>query len=601
MNNTANNSITTLSIPQNNSDKKAIIYINESISYAELKSIVMSLSTELKQVGVSKGDFVAIYMSNSIDMVLSILATLNCSAIVVPINIDLPSEQIIRILSECNPKVILHNRNQQIDFKNHKTFILNYKKLDTTNGSDNDMLVYDPRDLAYCIFTSGSSGIPKGVLLTYEGVFNHIESKIDFLKLTSESRLCLSFNIGFVASIWQVLTPILLGAQLYIYDNDLIKKPYQFLEQLERDKINVISMIPQSLYAYCNYIGDNHQKLALPHMKKIILTGEKVDKVVVDRFYEAYTHISLVNAYGQSECSDDTFHFEVPHDFADSDIPIGKPIPNILYLILDKNLKEVPIGDKGELFIGGECLAQSYLNNELLTSEKTVIISNNTFYRTGDIVRLNQNDDVVCLGRADNQIKIHGHLVEPEEIEAHLNKIDGVTQAVVFAVETSEVDKILAVYYTSDNEIDSKEILKYLSSKLPAYMIPAIFKRVERFFFNSNGKVDRKRALEYIEIKSTEDKTESCDLNERLNDVQRRAFDVIIANVSDKITEDISLDTDLKSIGLDSISFIQTVVNLETEFDFEFDDGKLQITEFPTVNSMIEYIESNVFGRTLRL
>lgn len=188
-------------------------------------------------------------------------------------------------------------------------------------------------------------------------------------------------------------------------------------------------MIPQSLYAYISYIGSKHQKLPLPKMKQIILTGEKVDKVVVEKFYENYDHITLINAYGQSECSDDTFHYEIPQSFIDGDIPIGRPIPNIKYLILDENLNEVSNGEKGELCIGGVCLLQSYLNNQQLTNEKFVDVSGEFFYRTGDIVRLNLNNDVVYLGRADNQIKIRGHLVEPEEIEAHLNQIAGINQA----------------------------------------------------------------------------------------------------------------------------------------------------------------------------
>lgn len=583
-----------LDIPQNNPDKKALVYKNESISYVELKNAVISLSAELKQLSINKGDFVAIHMPNSIDMVVSILAVLNCGAVVVPINIDIPVKQVARILSESEVKVALHNRNFNHNFGNSTAYCVDYRNLYKENYSESDLFSHTFDDLAYCIFTSGSSGIPKGVLLTYKGILNHIKAKVDLLKLCSESCLCLSFNIGFVASIWQILTPIMLGATLYIYDNDLIKKPYQFFEQLGRDEINVVSMIPQSLYAYISYIGSRHQKLPLPKMKQIILTGEKVDKVVVEKFYENYDHITLINAYGQSECSDDTFHYEIPQNFGDGDIPIGRPIPNIEYLILDENLNEASNGEKGVLYIGGVCLAQSYLNNQQLTNEKFVDISGEFFYRTGDIVKLDQNNDVVCFGRVDNQIKIRGHLVELEEIEAHLNQISAINQAIVIAVETYGIDKILAAYYTSDNAIDAREITKSLTAKLPAYMIPVVFKRIENFFLNPNGKVDRKRVPECVEIKHSESKVEPSDYNEQLDDIQKRAYDIIVSTLSEKFKDNISIETDLIAIGLDSISFIQTVVNLETEFDFEFDDKKLLITEFPTVRSMIEYIESKV-------
>lgn len=597
MNNFFINKKLLLDFSKNNPDKKAVIYNNESISYSKFKNAIISLTKELKRLNVGKADFVAVYMSNSIDMVLSIFAILNCNAIVLPININLPTEQIARILSESNPKIMLYNSNAQPDFIYEKvtTYYVDYKNLDADNKSENELFTYDPNDLAYCIFTSGSSGIPKGVLLTYEGILNHIKAKICLLNLTSESRICLSFNIGFVASIWQILTPILLGAQLYIYDNDLIKKPYQFLEQLELDKVHVVSMIPQSLYAFCYYIWGKHRRLTLLNMKYIIVTGEKVDTVVVKKFYQIYNHISLINAYGQSECSDDTFHFKIPRDFNDTDVPIGKPIPNIFYLILDDNLDEVAISEKGQLYIGGVCLSQSYLNNKQLTNEKFVTISNEKFYRTGDIVRLNQNNDVICLGRTDNQIKIRGHIVEPEEIEAHLNQLPGINQSVVVALEANIIDKILVAYYTSDTDIKSKEIAKYLLSKLIFYKIPSIFKRVEGFFKNVNGKIDRKRVLECIEVKpvvKTQVESHFISSSNELTDIQKRAFDVIVANVSDQITEGISLYTDLNSIGLNSITFIKTFVALECEFDIEFDDKMLLITQFPTVMSIVEYVES---------
>ena len=582
-----------LDFSQMNPNKKAIICNDQSISYSEFRSIVTSLCEELKGFGIGQGDFVAVHMSNSIDMVVSIFAILNCNAVVIPINIDLPHEQITRILTESNPKMVLYNDHASPKIKDESilTYCVNYAKLNKNNQSENKLIIYNPKYLAYCIFTSGSSGIPKGVLLTYEGIINHIEAKTSLLNLTCESRLCLSFNIGFVASIWQILMPILLGAQLYIYDNDLVKKPYQFLERLEQDEVNVVSMIPHSLYGYFQYIGEKHPKLALPNMKHIILTGEKVDRVVAERFYKEYNHISLINAYGQSECSDDTFHYEIPKNLITGDIPIGKPIQNISYQILMENLEEAADEEKGELYIGGVCLSQCYLNNDQLTKEKFVTISNSTYYRTGDIVKQNESKDVVCLGRVDNQIKIRGYRVEPEEIEAHLNQMEGIKQSVVIALETNEIDKILGAYYISEVNIDSKDIINHLSLKLPSYMVPSVFKRVEKFIENANGKTDRKRVLECVEVKS-DNAIPDVSVSDELNDVQKRAFEVIIANLSEKVSDNVSLDMDFNSIGLDSITFIKTIVALECEFDFEFDDEMLLITKFPTIKSMVEYVES---------
>ena len=586
---------TLLGYSKMNPAKKAIVYNGQTITASEFWNMIMSLSEDLKQLGIGKNDFVAVHMSNSIEMVLSIFAILNCHAVVIPINIDIPLGHISRIFIESNPKIVLYNENARPKFDCGKitAYCVDYTKLDGSNKSEKDLIIYELKDLAFCIFTSGSSGIPKGVLLTYEGILNHMEAKVSLLNLTCDSRLCLSFNIGFVASIWQILTPIFLGAQLYIYDNVLIKKPYQFLEQLERDEVNVVSMIPHSLYGYCQYIGDKHHKLPLPKMKYIILTGEKVDKVVAEKFYKEYDHISLINAYGQSECSDDTFHYEIPKNVIIDDVPIGKPIQNVSYHILNDYLEEVAKGEKGELYIGGTCISQCYLNNEQLTKEKFVAIAESIFYRTGDIVKLNENHDVICLGRADNQIKIRGYRVEPEEIETQLNEIEGIKQSVVVALETNEFDKILGAYYISDNNMNLKNIVDYLLLKLPSYMIPSVFKRVDEFILNTNGKIDRKRVLDCTEIK-TDDGIQEDSASNELNDIQKRAFEVIISNVSEKVSNNISLDMDFNSIGLDSITFIKTIVALEGEFDFEFDDEMLLITKFPTVKSMVEYVEIKI-------
>ena len=591
---------TLLDFSQINPEKKAIIYNEQSVTYSEFKDMVISLTNKLKQLGVGKGDFVAVHMSNSIEMVLSIFAILNCNAVVIPINIDLSNKQIFHILTESNSKIILYNKNTSPQFTHEKAinYLVDYSELTKNNYSENDLIKHSPDDLAYCIFTSGSTGEPKGVLLTYKSIINHVKAKISLLGLTSEFRLCLSFNIGFVASIWQILTPVLLGAQLFIYDNDLIKKPYQFLEQLERNEVNVVSMIPHSLYGYCQYIGGKHQKLPLFNMKHIILTGEKVDNVVVVNFYKNYNHISLINAYGQSECSDDTFHHKISQNDTLDDIPIGKVIQGVSYHILNENLEEVIEGEKGELFIGGICLSRCYLNNDQLTKEKFVTVSDSTFFRTGDIVKLNESQDVICLGRADNQIKIRGHRVEPEEIETYLNQFGGINQSIVIPLETNEIDKILGAYYTSDTDINSKDIVDHLVVKLPAYMIPSAFKRVEKFILNANGKIDRNRILECVEIKADKYLPKISDFN-KLTDIQTRAFEIIISNVNDKVSNNISLDMDFNSIGLDSITFIKTIVALESEFDFEFDDEMLLITKFPTIRSMVEYVESKTVKQIL--
>ena len=198
-----------------------------------------------------------------------------------------------------------------------------------------------------------------------------------------------------------------------------------------------------------------------------------------------------------------------------------------------------------------------------------------------------------CLGRTDNQVKLRGHRIELEEIETHINKFNDIKQSVVIALETSETDKVLQAFYTSENNIDPKIIENYLSTKLPSYMIPTIFIRGEEFIQTANGKIDRKRILECIEVNVDPSYSHETNSNE-LTENQNKILEVIISNLKETFSNKVSLDMNFIDVGLDSITFIKIVVALEGEFGFEFDDDMLLITKFPTVQSMVEYVESKV-------
>jgi len=262
---------------------------------------------------------------------------------------------------------------------------------------------------------------------------------------------------------------------------------------------------------------------------------------------------------------------------------------------MDDSLTLLPSGQIGEICIGGKGLAKGYVGRDDLTAEKFIYLPqkpNVRVYRTGDMGRHLPDGDLEYLGRTDNQVKIRGHRVELEEIESHLNQIKGIHQAVVIALETNETDKILQAFYTSDATLNQKEITDYLSSKLPEYMIPVRFKRVESFLQTENGKIDRKRVLQCVEIKTGDDLPEESKLSE-LNAVPQKAFGVIKSTLAPK-NEDVTLETSFVEAGVDSITFVNLVVALESEFNFEWDDEMLLITAFSTIRSMVEYVDSKI-------
>lgn len=575
--------------------KTAIEFGNIAISYYELNKQISSLSDILKDNGVTKGSIVAICIPDSIELIISIFAVLYLRAIVLPINTELPLERIEKIFFDSQPKIALCKKEWQNEIArlNVKSLAIDSVYLKRDISEDNCFAIdITENDNAFCIYTSGSTGVPKGVLLNYKGILNHAEAKIELLNITQDSKICLSFNIGFVASIWQILVPILMGAILVLYDKDLIRKPYHFFKQIEKDRLSMISMTPHTLSAYVKYITFGKYKLPLQELKFIVLTGEKINDKLVLKFYELYEHITLINAYGQTECSDDTYHYIIPRSIKLGNIPIGKPIKNIYGFILNEDLKEVEFG---ELYIGGIGVAQGYLHNQELTNSKFIKlpIYDGLLYKTGDLVKKNDNGDLVYIGRIDNQVKIRGYRVELEEVENNINNFQGIIETVVRTVDLNEEDKILEALYVGTKIIDKKELREFLINRLPGYMVPVKFTQVKSFSYTPNGKIDRNNidisaAINYDAEKS---KVE-------LSELQKKIFYTIMTNIDEAVFPDITIDTDLTGIGLDSITFIKIVVSLEEVFDFEFDDEMLLFTVFPTFRSMIKYVESKISKNT---
>ena len=572
--------------------KLAIQFADKTITYQELDLKIRGLSKQLQIAGVKKGDIIAVCIPNSIELIISIYAILYMGAVVLPVDLDAPIERVRTIFLDSEPSAALCKKEFQREMVhfNIKSIVVDLKDLDSIADILNSDITGE--DDAFCIYTSGSTGTPKGVLLSYKGILNHALAKAELLSVEESSKICLSFNIGFVASIWQILVPILSGAMLIIYDKDLIKKPYQFFKQLEKDQISAISLTPHTLSAFMEYFKIGKQRLPLPNMRYIILTGEKVDGNLVKEFYKHYNHIDLVNAYGQTECSDDTYHYIIPHSFDSGNVPIGTPITNINGLILNENLEEVEFG---ELFISGTGVSRGYLHNQKLTEAKflNLPLCKLPLYKTGDLVRKDDNGILVYHGRMDNQVKIRGHLIELEEIEIHINQFKGVSKSIVRTVDVNENDKTLEAIYTGMQMIDKGALMDYLSKKLPAYMIPAKFTQIDTFSYTSNGKIDRKNINILIE---SNDGVQSSNIADNMSKLQRKAFATIKSNIDESVFPNISVDTNLLGIGVDSITYIRIVVSLEEAFNIEFDDEMLLFTAFPTLRSLIEYVETKILA-----
>lgn len=443
-------------------------------------------------------------------------------------------------------------------------------------------------DVAYILYTSGSTGNPKGVKVTREGLMNFIDAISEIIDFSPSKRIaCLttvSFDIFFLESIMALYK----GLTVVLANEEEQRNPKLLAKLIQDNAVDMIQMTPSGMQLLLNY---DKELSCLKNVKDIMIGGEPFPLGLLRKLQEKTT-ANIYNMYGPTE----TTIWSTVSDLTHKDrIDIGSPIKNTEIYIVDKNLSILADGQIGEICIAGKGLAKGYVGRDDLTAEKFIYLPQKPdvrVYRTGDIGRILPDSNLEYLGRTDNQVKIHGHRIELEEIESHLNQFNGIKQSVVIALEISETDKVLEAYYTSEYSIDPKEIIDYLSTKLPEYMIPVRFKRINGFIQTTNGKVDRKKLLECTEIKNDDSKPDVFDKGE-LTDIQKKVFEVIMYNLDPKIG-DVTLNTGFASAGVDSITFVKIVVALEGEFDFEFDDEMLLITAFPTLKSMIDYVELKI-------
>jgi len=486
----------------------------------------------------------------------------------IPIDADYPVNRVEYILNDSRPDLILSDLN--INNRYDKTEEINCAQT------------------AYILYTSGSTGNPKGVVIPKAALFNFIEGISEIIDFTPGKRIaCLttvSFDIFFLESIMALYK----GLTVVLANENEQRNPKLMATLIQDYSVDMIQITPSRMQLLLNH---DKELSCLKNVKEIMIGGEPFPLNLL-RTLKDKTTAKIYNMYGPTET---TIWSTVSNLTHKDRIDIGHSIKNTEVYIVNESLSILPNGQAGEICIAGKGLAKKYVGRDKLTADKFVYLPQKPdvrIYRTGDMGCYLPDGNLECLGRTDNQVKIRGHRIELEEIESHLNQVNGINQSVVIALETSETDKILEAFYISDNALDPKDITDYLSAKLPEYMIPAIFKRVQNFIQTANGKIDRKRILECVEIK-TDDATPVKSHISELNEVQKKAFIVIVSTLDSRF-RDVTLETTFAGIGVDSITFITIVVALEGAFDFEFDDEMLLITVFPTIKSMIEYVESKL-------
>ncbi|ORX76328.1 acetyl-CoA synthetase-like protein [Anaeromyces robustus] len=582
-------------VAKENKDKIAIICSGIEISYSELDEMSNSLAHYLRKHNIGRGDIIPIISERSFYFVIGTLAIMKSGAAYLPIDPDFPKERIEYMVKEVNPKLILKyitniENNNKFSFSGINIYsIENHNYNENTEEINN---INESDDLCYVLFTSGTTGKPKGTLITHNNLINYCLFAQTFKGKDiygKEFDNILAFSkFTFDMSLSEIQFPLLRGCKIILCDENEYNNPKLICELIKLHNIYCIYTVPSRLE---NYINDEEFCKSLKILKWILFGGEKLSYKLIN-IINNYSDAIILNGYGPTEttvCSSiKCYDISIRNN---KNVTIGKPNCNYKIYILDKMLKPVPIGVEGEIFISGYGVGKGYLNQPELTKEKFIecpyyCINNKpcTMYRTGDLGKWNEEGEIICLGRIDFQVKIRGQRIELSEIENTIKEMKEIEYSTVIDRENEDGNKYLVCYFISEKIIKGKEIREYLKEKLPSYMIPNYFVKIDNIPITSNGKLDRK-SLPEPNIKDLMKESYSPPINETEEKVCE-----IFSQIFNIHKNEVGRFNDFYEFGGDSFKSIQMISKIKNEFSVQL---KIKdIMTYTTIESLAKIIDN---------
>ncbi|MGE7888632.1 non-ribosomal peptide synthetase [Bacillus cereus] len=416
-------------------------------------------------------------------------------------------------------------------------------------------------DNAYIMYTSGTTGRPKGVLISHKNVMRLVKNT-NYTSLKSETIILQTGAISFDATTFEIWGSLLNGGRLILIDKDKLLDVASLKEEISKHSVNTMWLTSPLFNQLCNEDITLFEKL-----ENLIVGGDVLLASNISRILDEVPHLKIINGYGPTENTTFSTTYLIKNKC--ENIPIGKPIANSKAFILNKYHQLQPIGIPGELYLGGDGLSKGYLNNNNLTKEKFIqnpFNSNEMIYKSGDLARWLPDGNIEFLGRIDKQVKIRGFRVEPGEVERIMLKHPKVKEAVVLVNEGKvNNEKELFLYYALKGEESTKELKNFLNKYLPAYMIPTSFIEVDSMPLTINGKIDIGK-LPVRHISNT-----NLPLPPK-NDIQRYLVD-LWSNVLG--IEQIGVDDNFYDLGGNSLYAVVISSRIQKKFNIKFPFSKI--------------------------
>ncbi|MDZ7963735.1 MAG: amino acid adenylation domain-containing protein [Nostoc sp. DedSLP03] len=483
-------------------DAVAVVFEEQELTYRQLNERANQLAHHLRQLGVQAEVLVGLCLERSIEQLIAVLAILKAGGAYLPLDRNYPSQRLQYLLEDAQVKILLSQQSliRALSISSQKIICW---QTDWSQIAQQPIInpenLTAPKNSAAIFYTSGSTGVPKGVVTIHQGLVNYALTAKNTLGLNNQDRFLQLASIGFDVFLEEILPTWLVGGVVVLPHEAKVITATQLEQIISQQKVTVMEMTTAHWHEWVSQLTSLGMRPP-SSLRLLLVGGETILSEYIKQWQQF--HLPLVHVYGLTETTITSTMYQLPPDTAPLEmgykLPIGRPLSNTTLYILDEMLQPVPIGVAGELYIGGDGLARGYLNRPKLTQEKFVpnpFSSDKSarLYKTGDLARYLCDGNIEFLGRIDHQVKIRGFRIEPGEIEAALNNYPQIQQAVVIAnADTSGNQRLIAYVVSEEETVNTHQLREFLQQRLPAYMVPAVFVILDTLPLTPNGKIDRK-------------------------------------------------------------------------------------------------------------